>query len=135
MLPWSYEFAGRIDEHVVDSELLRGNPLDDPYERPLWVYVPPTYDDDTERRYPTVYVLQGYTGHLTVELHLPDPGGLLKLHGAGGTPVLRADLHRGPPHRHFPDDAARHDGTALGSPCGWIGVGGAGPNLIGQRAD
>ena len=46
MLPWSHTFAGRIDELVVDSELLRGNPLGDPHERPLWVYVPPGYDDD-----------------------------------------------------------------------------------------
>jgi Putative esterase len=66
MLPWSYEFAGRIDEHVIDSELLRGNPLGDPHERPLSVYVPPNYDDHTERRYPSVYVLQGYTGHLAM---------------------------------------------------------------------
>ena len=47
---------------VIDSELLRDNPLGDPHERPLWVYVPPGYDD-TDRRYPSVYVLQGYTGH------------------------------------------------------------------------
>ena len=47
---------------VIDSELLRGNPLGDPHERPLWVYVPPGYDD--RRRYPSVYVLQGYTGML-----------------------------------------------------------------------
>ena len=46
MLPWSAELAGRIDEHVITSELLRDNPLGDPYERPLWVYVPPGYDDD-----------------------------------------------------------------------------------------
>lgn len=64
MLPWSVELAGRIDEHVFTSELLRGNPLGDPYERPLWVYVPPGYDDAPDRRYPVVYVIQGYTGHL-----------------------------------------------------------------------
>ena len=46
------------------SELLRGNPLGDPHERPLWVYVPPGYDDDPDQRYPSVYVIQGYTGHL-----------------------------------------------------------------------
>ena len=63
MLPWSHTFAGRIDELVIDSELLRGNPLGDPHERPLWVYVPPGYDDE-DRRYPSVYVLQGYTGML-----------------------------------------------------------------------
>jgi hypothetical protein len=64
MEPWSYEFAGRVDEHVLVSDVLRGNPLGDPHERPLWVYVPPGYDDEAERRYPSVYVLQGYTGQL-----------------------------------------------------------------------
>jgi S-formylglutathione hydrolase FrmB len=28
------------------------------------VYLPPGYDEDSSRRYPTVYVLQGYTGHV-----------------------------------------------------------------------
>ncbi|MQA93691.1 MAG: enterochelin esterase [Streptosporangiales bacterium] len=66
MLPWSAELAGRIDEHVIDSALLRGNPLGDPHERPLWVYVPPGYDDEPDRRYPVVYVIQGYTGHVAM---------------------------------------------------------------------
>ncbi len=66
MLPWSAELAGRIDEQVFTSELLRGNPLGDPAERPLWVYLPPGYDDDPQRRYPSVYVIQGYTGHLAM---------------------------------------------------------------------
>jgi S-formylglutathione hydrolase FrmB len=64
MLPWSADLAGRIDEHVITSELLRDNPLGDPHERPLLVYVPPGYDDDPGRRYPAVYVIQGYTGHV-----------------------------------------------------------------------
>ncbi len=64
MLPWSADLAGRIDEHVIDSALLRDNPLGDPAERPLWVYVPPGYDADPGRRYPSVYVIQGYTGHI-----------------------------------------------------------------------
>src|SRR5262249_19694080 len=63
MLPWSVSFEGRIEEHAFDSEVLRDNPLGDPHERPLWVYVPPGYDDSADR-YPTVYVIQGYTGHL-----------------------------------------------------------------------
>src|SRR6266513_2304053 len=66
MLPWSAELAGRIDGHVISSELLRGNPLGDPYERPLRVYVPPGYDDEPGRRYPSVYVIQGYTGHVAM---------------------------------------------------------------------
>src|SRR2546430_7722108 len=64
MLPWGTEPAGRFDEHVFDSGALKGNPLGDPHERPLWVYVPPGYDDEPERRYPSVYVIQGLTGQL-----------------------------------------------------------------------
>jgi hypothetical protein len=55
---------GRLDEHVVESEVLRDNPLGDPSERPLWVWVPPGYDEEPERRYPSVYVIQGFTGQL-----------------------------------------------------------------------
>ena len=66
MLPWKAELAGRIDEHVFTSELLRGNPLGDPHERPLLVYVPPGYDDEPDKRYPSVYVIQGYTGQVTM---------------------------------------------------------------------
>jgi S-formylglutathione hydrolase FrmB len=64
MLPWSIEFRGRFDEVVFDSEVLKGNRLGDPNVRPLWVYVPPGYDDDEARRYPTVYMIQGLTGQL-----------------------------------------------------------------------
>jgi hypothetical protein len=66
MLPWSAELAGRLDEHVIASELLRGNPLGDPHERPLRVYVPPGYDGEPGRRYPSVYVIQGYTGNVAM---------------------------------------------------------------------
>jgi S-formylglutathione hydrolase FrmB len=66
MLPWSAELAGRIDEHVITSELLRSNPLGDPAGRPLWVYLPPGYDDEPARAYPSVYVIQGYTGHVAM---------------------------------------------------------------------
>lgn len=49
-MPWRHE--------TFSSEALRGNPLGDPHVRPLHVYVP----DDTSRRYPSVYVIQGMTG-------------------------------------------------------------------------
>jgi hypothetical protein len=52
-----------LDEHVLESAALRGNPLEDPHERPLWVWTPPGYAD-SDRRYPSVYVLQGFTGQL-----------------------------------------------------------------------
>jgi S-formylglutathione hydrolase FrmB len=66
MLPWSADLAGRLDRTVITSELLRGNVLGDPYERPLWIYVPPGYDDDPDARFPSVYVIQGYTGHVAM---------------------------------------------------------------------
>ena len=64
MEPWSYELAGRFEEHAFESEVLKGNALDDPHLRPLWVYLPPGYDEDEERRYPSIYVIQGLTGQL-----------------------------------------------------------------------
>ena len=66
MLPWDVELAGRLDRNVIVSDLLRDNPLGDPYERPLWVYTPPGYDADAGTRYPAVYVIQGYTGHVAM---------------------------------------------------------------------
>ncbi len=44
--------------HTFTSEALRGNALGDPHERPLHVWAP----EDTTRRYPSVYVIQGMTG-------------------------------------------------------------------------
>jgi len=64
MLPWSASLAGRLDEQVIDSFALQGNRLGDPTQRPLWVYLPPGYDDSGEQRYPSIYVIQGYTGHI-----------------------------------------------------------------------
>jgi S-formylglutathione hydrolase FrmB len=66
MLPWSADLAGTLNEHVIESTLLRDNPLGDPSERPLWVYTPPGYADDPGRRYPSVYVIQGYTGQIAM---------------------------------------------------------------------
>jgi hypothetical protein len=64
MRPWSTDLRGRLEEHVLESELLRNNPLGDPHQRPLWVWLPPEYDEESERRYPSVYVIQGLTGQL-----------------------------------------------------------------------
>jgi S-formylglutathione hydrolase FrmB len=58
------ELRGRFEEHTLESELLRDNPLGDPSHRPLWVYLPPGYDDDPDARFPSVYLIQGLTGQL-----------------------------------------------------------------------
>ncbi|MGH2357516.1 MAG: alpha/beta hydrolase, partial [Candidatus Limnocylindria bacterium] len=62
--PWGHAWAGRLVEHVIDSQALTGNPLGDPHRRPVLVYLPPGYDVDGARRYPSVYVLQGLTGQV-----------------------------------------------------------------------
>jgi S-formylglutathione hydrolase FrmB len=43
-----------------ESRVLEGNPLGDPARRPLFVWSP----EDTSRRYPSVYVIQGFTGRV-----------------------------------------------------------------------
>jgi len=64
MKPWRVEPRGRFEEQTVRSRVLEGNPLGDPHERPLWVYLPPGVGDDPGRRYPSIYVIQGYTGQV-----------------------------------------------------------------------
>lgn len=64
MRPWSEETAGRFEERTIESEALKGNPLGDPHERPVWVYLPPGYEDEPDRGYPTIYEIQGYTGQI-----------------------------------------------------------------------
>jgi len=71
MLPWFRELVGRFDEVVLESEVLEGNPLGDPHQRPLWIYLPPGYDDAPDRRYPTVYQIQGLTGQLDMWRNRP----------------------------------------------------------------
>ena len=60
--PWSRDIQGRFDEHELESEALRSNPLGDPYRRPLWVYSPPQAADDAEL--PAIYLIQGMTGQI-----------------------------------------------------------------------
>jgi hypothetical protein len=64
MEPWSFDVRGRFEEHTLTSEALRDNPLGDPHERPLWVYLPPGYSDDPDARFAAVYAIQGLTGQL-----------------------------------------------------------------------
>ena len=53
---------GRIVVEVIESEVLRGNALNDPSARELFVYLPPSYDANAAQRFPVVYCLTGYTG-------------------------------------------------------------------------
>jgi hypothetical protein len=60
--PWSRPLSGRWELDTVDSAALASNPLGDPARRPIWVYLPPGYDDGG--RWPVAYLLRGHTGQL-----------------------------------------------------------------------
>jgi S-formylglutathione hydrolase FrmB len=62
--PWSRPLAGALDQLVVESELLAGNPLGDPTRRPLYVYGSPGVAQERAGRVPSVYVLHGYGGQV-----------------------------------------------------------------------
>jgi hypothetical protein len=62
--PWDRPFHGTLERLVVESDLLTGNPLDDPAHRPLWIYLPPGVERDHPKPLPSVYVIQGYTGQV-----------------------------------------------------------------------
>ena len=51
---------GRIDHVIVYSKALAGNLIGDSAERDIYVYLPPSYDSASDRRYPVVYLLHGY---------------------------------------------------------------------------
>ena len=53
---------GRIEIFRHESRLLQDNPLGDPTEREIGVYLPPSYDSASSRRFPIVLFLPGYTG-------------------------------------------------------------------------
>jgi enterochelin esterase family protein len=45
-----------------ESEVLKGNPLGDPHQRKVPVYLPPGYHDSPGKRYPVLFGLIGFTG-------------------------------------------------------------------------
>ncbi|HTX59846.1 MAG TPA: alpha/beta hydrolase-fold protein [Verrucomicrobiae bacterium] len=54
---------GDVRVEFVQSDALANNPLGDPAERPIAVYLPPGYDPQGSQRYPVFYLLHGYTGN------------------------------------------------------------------------
>jgi enterochelin esterase family protein len=53
---------GTIAVETIESKVLQTNAPCDPHIRELYVYLPPDYEKDSSRHYPTVYVLTGFTG-------------------------------------------------------------------------
>src|ERR1700722_20201978 len=63
--PWDRPLTGTLDRLLVQSELLRDNPLGDPDTRPLYVYCSPGVDGG--HPVSVVYWLQGFLGQ--VDMH------------------------------------------------------------------
>jgi S-formylglutathione hydrolase FrmB len=54
--------TGTIVERTIHCASLAGNLVGDSADRPLSLYLPPTYAKAAGRRYPTIYLLHGYQG-------------------------------------------------------------------------
>jgi S-formylglutathione hydrolase FrmB len=54
--------TGKLVELKVSSSALKGNLLGDPVEQTVDVYLPPSYETSPAKRYPTIYLLHGYSG-------------------------------------------------------------------------
>ncbi|HXD30345.1 MAG TPA: alpha/beta fold hydrolase [Pyrinomonadaceae bacterium] len=52
--------VGRVIEARIDAPSLKGNLLGDPSNQKFSVYLPPSYDIATAKRYPTLYLLHGF---------------------------------------------------------------------------
>src|SRR5271167_4631725 len=51
-----------VIRHRLTSRVLADNPLGDPVDRDLHVYVPPGYDGNAAQRYPALLAIVGFTG-------------------------------------------------------------------------
>jgi len=52
---------GTVHTYWIDSQVLQGNPWGDPTRRRIDVYLPPGVSLDSEKKYPVLYDLVGYT--------------------------------------------------------------------------
>lgn len=82
--------TGKIVLDSFHSKALEGNALGDSPDRSLPVYLPPGYDEDSETRYPVIYVLTGFMGRgqslLNVQAFEPNIAERMDLLIRGGMP-------------------------------------------------
>ena len=57
------DIKGKIERIKVHGKSLEGNLEGDSADREVFVYLPPSYGRDTNKRYPVVYMLHGYGLH------------------------------------------------------------------------
>jgi S-formylglutathione hydrolase len=53
--------TSKLLELKIPAPSLKGNLLGDPTEQPIYVYLPPSYESSTTKRFPTLYLLHGFT--------------------------------------------------------------------------
>lgn len=53
---------GKVVHDVFTSKALASNPLGDPAERSIPIYLPPSYESRPKARFPVLYLLSGFTG-------------------------------------------------------------------------
>ena len=52
--------TGAIESVIVHSQALENNYLGDSADRDVNIYLPPEYDENSDLRYPVIYLLHGY---------------------------------------------------------------------------
>jgi len=57
--------TSKLVELKIQAPSLKGNLLRDPTEQPVYIYLPPGYEAST-KRYPTLYLLHGFTANSSV---------------------------------------------------------------------
>ncbi|HEY3824604.1 MAG TPA: alpha/beta hydrolase-fold protein, partial [Bryobacteraceae bacterium] len=58
--PAPMKFTGTVEHIKVHGKSLDGNLEGDAADRDVFIYLPPSYSKQTNRRYPVVYFLHGY---------------------------------------------------------------------------
>jgi len=90
-----------VEQITVHGTSLEGNLEGDAVDRPVIVYLPPSYASDKKRRYPVVYALHGYSigaEQWSKEIHVPQTIEGAFAHGAQEMIVVLPDsktLHNG----------------------------------------
>ena len=57
------ELKGKLERITVHAKSLEGNLEGDSADRDVFVYLPPSYEKESGRRYPVVYTLHGFGLH------------------------------------------------------------------------
>jgi enterochelin esterase-like enzyme len=76
---------GKLEKISVHGKSLEGNLEGDSADRDVFVYLPPSYDKEPNRRYPVVYTLHGYGLHAQQWVGFANVSGLEKGLAAGAT--------------------------------------------------